>query len=138
MKSVARTGVFFRGGWGVSGFVDSEAKMPMPSASDRSTPSGLSWTRRALRMRGTAARRRRGRSDRRAVARALEHAFGDLALAQHDQVGPELLEMFDGGIGMADGKLHPDSIARAYLETHRQDRSAWSFEVDLRPWLERF
>jgi hypothetical protein len=34
--------------------------------------------------------------------------------------------------------LHPDAIAQTYLDVHRQHRSAWSFEVDLRPWAERF
>ena len=37
-----------------------------------------------------------------------------------------------------DGMLDPDAIARTYLDVHRQHRSAWSFEVDLRPWVERF
>jgi len=37
-----------------------------------------------------------------------------------------------------DGLLHPDAIAGAYLATHRQHRSAWSFEVDLRPSVEPF
>jgi NAD(P)-dependent dehydrogenase (short-subunit alcohol dehydrogenase family) len=37
-----------------------------------------------------------------------------------------------------DGMLLPDAIARTYLEVHRQHRSAWSFEVDLRPWAEKF
>jgi NAD(P)-dependent dehydrogenase (short-subunit alcohol dehydrogenase family) len=38
----------------------------------------------------------------------------------------------------ADGMLLPDAIAEAYLNTHRQHRSAWTFELDLRPWVERF
>ncbi|HVL34950.1 MAG TPA: SDR family NAD(P)-dependent oxidoreductase [Burkholderiales bacterium] len=38
----------------------------------------------------------------------------------------------------ADGMLDPEAIARTYLDVHRQHRSAWSFEVDLRPWAERF
>jgi NAD(P)-dependent dehydrogenase (short-subunit alcohol dehydrogenase family) len=37
-----------------------------------------------------------------------------------------------------DGMLLPDAIAQTYLDVHRQHRSAWSFEVDLRPWKERF
>jgi short-subunit dehydrogenase len=37
-----------------------------------------------------------------------------------------------------DGMLDPDAIAQTYLDVHRQHRSAWSFEVDLRPWGERF
>jgi len=37
-----------------------------------------------------------------------------------------------------DGMLHPDHIAQNYLAIHRQHRSAWSWEVELRPWLEKF
>jgi NAD(P)-dependent dehydrogenase (short-subunit alcohol dehydrogenase family) len=37
-----------------------------------------------------------------------------------------------------DSLLEPDEIARTYLMLHRQQRSAWTFELDLRPWVERF
>jgi NAD(P)-dependent dehydrogenase (short-subunit alcohol dehydrogenase family) len=37
-----------------------------------------------------------------------------------------------------DSMLDPDAIARTYLHLLRQDRSAWTWEVELRPWLERF
>jgi NAD(P)-dependent dehydrogenase (short-subunit alcohol dehydrogenase family) len=37
-----------------------------------------------------------------------------------------------------DGLLDPEAIARTYLDVHRQHRSAWNFEIDLRPWAERF
>jgi len=37
-----------------------------------------------------------------------------------------------------DGMLDPEAIAKTYLDVHRQHRSAWSFEVDLRPWVEKF
>src|SRR5258708_23633865 len=37
-----------------------------------------------------------------------------------------------------DGMLHPDAIAQTYIDVYRQDRSAWSFEGDLRPWVEKF
>ena len=38
----------------------------------------------------------------------------------------------------ADKWLDPDAIAQTYLDTHRQHRSAWSTEVELRPWVENF
>jgi NAD(P)-dependent dehydrogenase (short-subunit alcohol dehydrogenase family) len=38
----------------------------------------------------------------------------------------------------ADGMLRPDAIAETYLAVYRQHRSAWAFEVDLRPWVEKF
>jgi NAD(P)-dependent dehydrogenase (short-subunit alcohol dehydrogenase family) len=37
-----------------------------------------------------------------------------------------------------DSMLDPDAIAQTYLHVLKQDRSAWSWEVELRPWLERF
>lgn len=37
-----------------------------------------------------------------------------------------------------DGLLDPDAIARTYLHAHRQHRSAWTFEFELRPWAEKF
>ncbi len=38
----------------------------------------------------------------------------------------------------ADGMLHPDAIAETYLQIRRQHRSAWTWEVELRPWVENF
>ena len=35
-----------------------------------------------------------------------------------------------------DGLLHPDDIAETYWAIHNQKRSAWTFETDLRPWIE--
>ncbi len=48
--------------------------------------------------------------------------------------------VIDGGIGKdaGDAKLDPDEIARNYLQVYRQQRSAWTWEVELRPWVERF
>lgn len=37
-----------------------------------------------------------------------------------------------------DATLDPEAIARTYLALLRQDRSAWSDEVTVRPWVERF
>jgi NAD(P)-dependent dehydrogenase (short-subunit alcohol dehydrogenase family) len=37
-----------------------------------------------------------------------------------------------------DGILNPDHIAEAYWQIHRQPRSAWTHELDLRPWIEPF
>jgi NAD(P)-dependent dehydrogenase (short-subunit alcohol dehydrogenase family) len=55
--------------------------------------------------------------------------------------------VIDGGVASAqrpvpadrpDSLLDPDGIAQTYLAVLRQPRSAWSFEVELRPWVERF
>ena len=40
----------------------------------------------------------------------------------------------DGG----DGMLDPDAIAETYMQFHAQHRSAWAWEIELRPWVERF
>jgi NAD(P)-dependent dehydrogenase (short-subunit alcohol dehydrogenase family) len=37
-----------------------------------------------------------------------------------------------------DGLLHPDAIAAAYWDLHHQQRSAWTLELDVRPWSENF
>ena len=37
-----------------------------------------------------------------------------------------------------DGILNPEHIAEAYWQLHRQPRSAWTHEMDLRPWSETF
>ena len=38
----------------------------------------------------------------------------------------------------SDRMLDPDAIAEAYLQFHNQHRSAWAWEVELRPWTETF
>ena len=37
-----------------------------------------------------------------------------------------------------DALLEPDAIAEAYYQLHAQPRSAWTLELDLRPWVEKF
>lgn len=37
-----------------------------------------------------------------------------------------------------DSTLDPDAIAQSYLDVLRQPRSAWSWELELRPWVETF
>jgi|TARA_B100001057_G_scaffold129369_2_gene128433 short-subunit dehydrogenase len=34
--------------------------------------------------------------------------------------------------------LEPDEIAKTYLQFHQQHKSAWAWEVELRPWMETF
>ena len=55
--------------------------------------------------------------------------------------------VIDGGIRSArravpadrpDSLLDPDAIAQSYLHVLQQPRSAWTFEVELRPWVEKF
>jgi NAD(P)-dependent dehydrogenase (short-subunit alcohol dehydrogenase family) len=37
-----------------------------------------------------------------------------------------------------DSMLDPDAIAQNYLHVLRQPRSAWTWEIELRPWVEKF
>ncbi|MGE5088010.1 MAG: SDR family NAD(P)-dependent oxidoreductase [Candidatus Levyibacteriota bacterium] len=37
-----------------------------------------------------------------------------------------------------DSRLDPDAIARTYMHVLEQPRSAWTWEIELRPWVERF
>ena len=37
-----------------------------------------------------------------------------------------------------DTLLDPDAIAETYLHLIRQHRSAWSWEIEVRPWVEKF
>jgi hypothetical protein len=38
----------------------------------------------------------------------------------------------------SDALLDPAAIAETYYQVTRQHRSAWSWEVELRPWVETF
>ena len=44
----------------------------------------------------------------------------------------------EGATDAPDSLLVPDAIGETYLAVIRQPRSAWSTEVELRPWVERF
>ena len=50
--------------------------------------------------------------------------------------------IIDGGIGRQSignyEMINPDSIAKTYLQFHNQDKSAWSWEVELRTSVEKF
>jgi len=43
-----------------------------------------------------------------------------------------------GESGPADKWLDPQAVAESYLAVHRQHRSAWTAELELRPWVEKF
>ncbi|HWY73830.1 MAG TPA: SDR family NAD(P)-dependent oxidoreductase, partial [Burkholderiaceae bacterium] len=40
--------------------------------------------------------------------------------------------------GTADARLEPSAIAESYWQLHAQPRNAWTLELDLRPWVEKF
>ncbi len=79
--------------------------------------------------------------------------FGLRGLAQSAarELGPKGIHVahfnIDGGVRSSrrpdpseqpDSTLDPDAIAQTYIDVLAQPRNAWSHEVDLRPWTERF
>jgi len=79
-------------------------------------------------------------------------ALRGLAQSMARELAPKGLHVahfvIDGGISRgpddprsgrgADGLLEPAAIAETYLHVHAQPRSAWTWEVELRPWVESF
>ncbi len=78
-------------------------------------------------------------------------ALRGLAQSAARELGPRGIHVahfiIDGGVRAAhrpdpadkpDSTLDPDAIAQAYIDVLRQPRSAWSQEVELRPWVEHF
>ena len=96
----------------------------------------------------------RGASGFSAFASA-KHALRALAQSMARELGPKNIHVahviIDGAIDSnfirdmmpdvdakrdADAILNPDDIARNYVMLHNQPRSAWTHELDLRPWQE--
>jgi NAD(P)-dependent dehydrogenase (short-subunit alcohol dehydrogenase family) len=86
-----------------------------------------------------------------------KHALRALAQSMARELGPKNIHVahvvIDGAIdtnfirGMRpdvdemrerDAILSPDAIAAAYVMLHRQHRSAWTHEMDVRPWVEKW
>jgi NAD(P)-dependent dehydrogenase (short-subunit alcohol dehydrogenase family) len=78
-------------------------------------------------------------------------ALRGLAQSAARELGPQGIHVvhfvIDGGVRSAirpdpadspDSTLDPDGVAESYLAALRQPRSAWSWEIELRPWVERF
>ena len=86
-----------------------------------------------------------------------KHGLRSLAQSMARELGPEGIHvahvLIDGAIDTEfirtlfperyalkdrDGVLNPDAIAEAYWQLHIQPRSAWTHEMDLRPWIEKW
>jgi len=78
-------------------------------------------------------------------------ALRGLAQSMARELAPENIHVahfvIDGGVRSAarqepadrpDSLLDPDAIAQTYWTILQQPRSAWTWEVELRPWLENF
>ena len=75
-------------------------------------------------------------------------ALRAVAQSMARELGPRGIHVahviIDGQIGSddtaagSDSRLRPEAIAQVYLDLHRQQRSAWTQELDLRPSVEHF
>jgi len=78
-------------------------------------------------------------------------ALRGLAQSMARELSPQGIHVahfvIDGGIRSAaraepadgpDSMLDPDAIAESYWHVLQQQRSAWTWEVELRPWVEKF
>ena len=78
-------------------------------------------------------------------------ALRGLAQSMARELAPKNIHVahfvIDGGVRAAnrpepgdrpDSMLDPDAIAQTYMWVLRQPRSAWTWEVELRPWVETF
>lgn len=76
-------------------------------------------------------------------------ALRGLAQSLARELGPQGIHVahfiIDGGIASErhpqtdeQAMLEPDAIAQTYMDVLKQHRSAWTHEVDLRPWVENF
>jgi NAD(P)-dependent dehydrogenase (short-subunit alcohol dehydrogenase family) len=78
-------------------------------------------------------------------------ALRGLAQSMARELSPEGIHVahvvVDGGIRSAhrpdsadhpDSTLDPDAIAESYMHLIHQPRSAWAWEIELRPWVEKF
>ncbi len=77
----------------------------------------------------------------RGLAQSLSREFGPQGVHVAHVVLDGLIDepQTDARFGPAkSARMDPDAIARTYLALATQHRSAWTHELDLRPWSERF
>ena len=85
--------------------------------------------------RGAEVRVARGRAEHGARARSARHSRCPRDHRRADSLAALRAPARERG---PDSLLEPEAIAAAYLDLHRQARTAWTQELDLRPWVERF
>ncbi|KAK8129652.1 short chain dehydrogenase [Apiospora kogelbergensis] len=73
---------------------------------------------------------------RRALGQSLAREFGPRGVHVAHAVIDGAYDNVNGGV--EDGKLDPDAIAESYWHLHTQHRSAFTQELDLRPYVEKF
>jgi len=85
-----------------------------------------------------------GKFGLRALAQSMAREFGPQGIhVAHTIIDGQIRAEHRGGRYSADERgedtlLEPDAIAEAYWQLHNQPRNAWTHEMDLRPWVEKF
>jgi len=80
-----------------------------------------------------------GKFGLRALAQSMARELGPLGVhVAHVIIDGVIASERSGGQTPEDSRLDADAIAANYLALHRQPRSAWTHELDLRPWVEKF
>jgi NAD(P)-dependent dehydrogenase (short-subunit alcohol dehydrogenase family) len=80
-----------------------------------------------------------GKFGLRALAQSMARELGPLGVhVAHVIIDGVIASARSGGQTADESRLDPDAIAANYLMVHRQPRSAWTHELDLRPWVEKF
>ena len=80
-----------------------------------------------------------GKFGLRALAQSMARELGPQGVhVAHVIIDGQIAHPKLGGALPDDQRLDPDAIAANYLMLHRQQRSAWTHELDLRPWSETF
>ena len=74
----------------------------------------------------------------RAVAQSMARELGPLGVHVAHVIIDGQIAPGRNPPGGPDARLEPAAIAEAYWQLHLQPRSAWTLELDLRPWVERF
>jgi len=80
-----------------------------------------------------------GKFGLRALAQSMARELGPKGVhVAHVVVDGMIATPRAGGQTETESRLDPAAIADDYLALHRQPRSAWTLELDLRPWVEQF
>ena len=80
-----------------------------------------------------------GKFGLRALAQSMARELGPQGVhVAHVVIDGLISHPKSGGAAPGDARLDPDAIAANYLMLHRQPKSAWTHELDLRPWTETF
>lgn len=140
----------FEGGWEANSkglFLLAQASLPLllDSVSTSPYPPSLILTGATASVRGSAqcASFAQGKFAMRALGQSLAREFGPQGIHIAHAIIDGVIDIprtshYKVNDGVEDGKIKPEEIAEAYWNLHTQRRSAFTHEIDLRPFLEKF